>query len=131
MQHTTVLVFTNESDTACALTGYPDVSFLDATGRALKLEYRNSGDQMVTFQSARAVILPPGAQAFVAVNKYVCMSSTAAASSVDVTSPSVSGRVSLPSTGFVYADECSHPGDIGGTVHVSPFEPTLRDTLSH
>lgn len=132
MQHTTVLVFTNHSGVACALTGYPDVSFVASTGRALRLVYRDSGDQLVTSRPAKTVILPPTAQAFASVNKNVCIGGDGAtAASVDVSALSVNASVPLPYTGFVYADECTEAGDPGEVVHVSPFEPTFRDTLAH
>jgi hypothetical protein len=131
-QHTVSVMLTNRSMQPCSLFGYPQVTLLDASGQALPFEYRHQGDQVVTSAAPKQFELPPGAGAYVTINKYRCdLGDQSLARTLvlflpgDRTSLSMSLRSSSGVFGF-----CG-PNDPGSIVSISPLEETFRATLSH
>jgi hypothetical protein len=62
---------TNRGRVSCVLNGYPVVSFSDRRG-PLPLVVSHGGDQQVTRNSPRRVLIRPGRAAYVILNKYRC-----------------------------------------------------------
>jgi hypothetical protein len=130
-QHTLGLRLTNTSNTGCYLFGYPGISLVDSSGRALPLQYLRTGDQEVTSSPPGHVDLPPGGTAYVAINKYRCDTSDLMhAVAVQVIPPDNYTAMQVSITDNVAMDYCG-AGDPGSTVHVSPVEPTLAATIAH
>jgi hypothetical protein len=123
-QYPVPLTITNVGGGACALDGYPIVTFRDSEGAIIPFTFRH-GDQEVTAQPPQNVVIPPGHAAYMLVNKYRC-------DTKDVSTSSVLNVV-LPELTHIYALPSNYPfcgtGDPGSIVAVSPIEPNLNSTF--
>lgn len=129
-QHSLSLTLTNQSQVACYLLGYPGVSLLDGANRPLPFDYKQSGDQVVTSQTPRRIDLASAGVAYVTINKYRCdLGDKGSAQALQLNLPEDSSAlaVTLVDSSLGYCG----PGDPGTTVSISPFEPTLSETLAH
>lgn len=130
--HPIALRVVNRSRSECWLKGYPAVVLRDGRG-AIPFVYVHRGDIMVTSRPSRAVVLRPGASAYVLLDKFRCdLGSRRDSTSVQIGlegSPVRSHPVALRGGGL-FISLCK-PGlrAEGRVVFVSPFEPTLRATL--
>lgn len=124
-QHTLDISVQNVSRATCVLKGHPTVSLLDAHGRGLGFHYTHRGDQMTTGAPPSAVYLPPGADAWVRLNKYRCdVTVTDHAATVALGLPRGGGSITLRLPGPSHAEYFSHCDEAASlTVAVSPFEP--------
>lgn len=124
-QHTLDITLQNVSRSTCVLEGHPAVRMLDSHGRRLAFHYTHRGDQMTTGATARPVYLPPGADAWVRLNKYRCdIAATDYAATVVLGLPRGGGAIVfvLPaSSRDDYFSDCRETAS--STVAVSPFEP--------
>jgi hypothetical protein len=128
-QHSVLLTVTNVGSGACYLVGYPGISLYDQRGVALSLSYDWRGDQMITSSAPPRVGLTIGAKGYVLINKNVCVGPpVASATTLQFIPPDDTGVLVLdnPPGGFASCE----PGDIGGTVDISPVEPTEADVFS-
>ncbi len=126
-EHGHSFILLNRSRFACFVRGYPRVSFY--AHRVLLPFVQRNGGGYVTRRPSKRVLLEVGAQAYFLAAKYRCDGQVAAeASSVDVSLPGGTGRVTdvLPSGESVYAfDYCRRYAsdarvDPGNYVDVSP-----------
>ena len=124
-QHTLDIALRNVSDSTCELNGHPTASLLDSHGRQLGFRYTHRGDQMTTGAAAFPVYLPPGADAWVRLNKYRCdISSTNYAPTVILGLPRGDGSIVIPlpaQSDARYFGYCEEAASL--TIAVSPFEP--------
>jgi Protein of unknown function (DUF4232) len=123
-QHTLILQLRN-SGSACTFDGYPQLSFVDASG-SIPFVVRHVGDMMITARPPRSFVVRRRGVAYPAVNKYRCDVGP-------VRTPTAlqlgSLAVSLARTPRELA-WCGH-GDPGSVVDVTPFEPTMAATRRH
>jgi hypothetical protein len=122
-QHTLILLLRNTSARGCTMQGYPRITLTGAHAKTLPFSYRRRGDQMLTSNPPAPVPLPPGATAYLAINKNACVTfTTATASQVQVTPPGTRHplAITLPSDRMDY---CA-PRDPGHTIDVIPVQRT-------
>lgn len=126
---------TNRGRDSCVLNGYPVVSFSDRRG-PLQLVVRHGGghggDQQVTRNSPRRVLIRPGRAAYVILNKYRCdlgalRVATRMQLALPVSSARSVGSVSLRSLGGAFA-YCKRVSTFN-VVSVSPFVPSIAAGL--
>ncbi len=113
---------------SCVLDGYPAVRFTDPADAAIPFRLLQSGDQMVTALGAHRVVVPEGGAAWVVLNKYRCdLGSHARVGEIELRLAGAGriGAVGPNSAGWAFCGS----GDPGSIVHISPFEPRLRDAL--
>ena len=126
-QHTLSMTLTNRGSVGCYIYGYPGVSLIDESGHTLPMDYRRSGDQMVTSRPPTHVDVDPGSVAYVTVNKYRCDTHTVMrASVVRLIPPDETTSLQL-ALGGVGLDYCG-AGDPGSIVAISPVEATYLAT---
>ena len=135
-QHTLALRLVNHGSRTCALAGYPRVRLLDRRG-VIPFPIER-GDQMITHRPPKSVLVHPDGSAFVILNKNTCVNPVA--SSVARTTTVITiGMLAVPSVAVLKVprrvpfpwrvpDYCGK-GQVGSTIAVSPFEPTVRDGL--
>jgi len=123
---------TNRGGSACRLAGYPAVTLYRQDGTRLRFHYTNGPSRFITSAPPHAVVIRPGASAWVLVAKNTCvLRSDRGAAVIRITLPgqrpvSVSGRTAAGPAGVSNLDHCRDPRDPGQTVAVSPIEPTRR-----
>jgi hypothetical protein len=128
-QHTVILVLRNVSARGCTLQGYPAITLTAGNGKNLSFTYRRQGDQMLTSEPPAPVPLPPGAAAYVALNKNACIAfSRAVARQIRLTPPDARQplTITLPDGRLDYCG----PGDPGHTIDVIPVQPTRADVYA-
>jgi Domain of unknown function (DUF4232) len=117
-------VITNTGHATCSMFGYPTISFVDAHGHPLAFHYQHNDGFFVTHSPPRSVLIPAGASAYAAAEKYRC----------DLGEKSLgrTTQVRLPGNPHVYRVGISRtpgycgPNDPGDIVIVTPIEPTQR-----
>lgn len=126
---------TNRGRVSCVLNGYPVVSFSDRRG-PLPLVVRHGGghggDQQVTLNSPRRVLIRPGSAAYVILNKYRCDLGalrvvTRMRLALPVSPARSVGSISLRSLGGAFA-YCKRVSTFN-VVSVSPFVPSIAAGL--
>ena len=123
-QSTLLVVIRNISAAGCALRGYPGIALAGRGGSRLPFRYRQGGDQMLTGRPPALVSLPPGAAAYLAINKDHCVTFTRRiAGQLAVTLPGDRQPVYLRLARYPILDYCGSK-DPGHTVDITPFEPT-------
>lgn len=125
----------NRGRVSCVLNGYPVVSFSDRR-RLVPFVVRHGGghggDQQVTLNSPRRLLIRPGRTAYVILNKYRCdLGSLRVATRMRLALPgwpsgSV-GSVSLRSLGAAFS-YCKRVSTFN-VVSVSPFVPSIAAGL--
>ena len=65
-------VITNTGHAPCSMIGYPTISFVDAHRRPLAFHYQHNYGFFVTHSPPRSVLIPAGASAYAAAEKYRC-----------------------------------------------------------
>ena len=104
---------------------------MDSSGHVLPLQYRRTGDQVVTSTPPGHVDIAPAATAYVTVNKYRCdTSDLMSATAVRLIPPDDFSWLQLSIIDNVSMDYCG-AGDPGSTVYVSPVELSSAATLSY
>jgi hypothetical protein len=131
-QQSLSLTLTNRTEIGCFLYGYPGVSLLDSSGRLLPLNYRWSGDQMITSNKPTHVDVRPRSAAYVTINKYRCdLGNVAHATLLRVIPPDDTNRLELELPADSRSLDYCGTGDPGSDLHISPVEPTFPATLLH
>ncbi len=124
-QNPVLLTVTNVGSRPCVLDGYPTVTFFDAQGHVVPFTFQH-GDQEVTSQPPQSVVIMPGHEGVMLVNKYRCdLPTVSDAAVMDVVPPGQTQtlRVSSP---YPFCG----PGDPGSVVAVSPIEPDLQSVFA-
>lgn len=122
-QHTLLLVIRNISTASCALRGYPGIALL-TDGVRLPFSHRDGGDQMLTSRPPTVVIVPPRADAYVAINKNACVTFTRQiATRLELRLPGDLAALSLTLPRYPMLDYCA-PSDPGHTIDITPVEPS-------
>ena len=119
-------IITNTGPAACSLFGYPTITFLDTHGRPLGFHYQHNDGFFVTHALPRSVLIPAGASAYAAAEKYRC----------DLGEKTLgrTTQVRLPGSAHLYTLAISRapgycgPHDPGDIVIVTPVEPTEQST---
>lgn len=119
----------NRSRVACVLNGYPVVSFSDRRGTipfVIRDGGGHGGDQQVTLNAPRRLLILPGRSAYVLLNKYRCdLGSLRVATRMRLALPASPakpvGSLSLNSAGYSY---CKRVATFN-IVSVSPFVPSV------
>lgn len=139
-QATLALRLVYRGNRRCTLNGYPYVRVLDERG-AIPFVIQHGHDQMITPRPPRPVLVRPGGSAFVILNRNLCqiaVSSSVArgATRIEIGTAdsgqgglavlSIPRRVPMPYRVPVYCGK----GQLGSTIAVSPFEPTLQAGLN-
>jgi hypothetical protein len=129
-QHTLALRLTNRGS-ACALYGFPTLSFEDDAGH-IPFVVRTGGDQMIAARYPMPVHVRTGGSAWVVINHYRCdRGDKRAASIVRIGLASATGwsatSVTIRSP-YERVSYCGR-GDPGSTITVAPFEPTLASAF--
>jgi hypothetical protein len=126
-----VYALTNRGRVTCTLVGYPKVALYGAHGAALPFHYRHGHGLYVTSAPPVAVIVAPGASAYVLVAKYRCdLGTVRNAATVRLTLPApqsaaLTGRASPTGMGVSTLSYCrGGPNGPGQTIEVSPIERT-------
>lgn len=129
-QETLPLVLHNLSTTGCDLRGYPRIALLDSRG-TVPFRYRGQGDQMLTSRPSALVSLPPGGDAYLALNKNTCVGrDQRAATQIRVTPPEEHHPLSLRLAHYPILGYCG-PRDPGHTIDITPVEPSFRALFAH
>jgi len=125
---------TNRGPSACRLDGYPAVTLYRKGGTRLRFHYSSKHSEFITSAPPHAVVVQPGASAWILVakNTYILRSDGGAAV-IRITLPgqrhaSLSGPSAGGPDGVSNLDHCRDPHDPGQTVAVSPIEPTRQAT---
>jgi len=132
-QHTLAVRLVNRGPTPCVLDGYPTIRLSDRAG-TIPFVIRHGGDQMVTSDRPRRVLVGSSHATFVVLNHYRCdLGGIPAARTLSLGLPHApraqSATIAIrPRQRWI--DYCDK-GDRGSTVSVSPFEPNLRAALEH
>jgi hypothetical protein len=129
-QNPLVFRLVNRGARQCWLKGYPSVALIDSRGHSLPFAISHRGDQMVTPNRPKLVIVPRGRSAFFLLNKYRCdLGNLREARRVRVHVPGEKSSRGLtitlpqwPAIGY-----CGR-GDAGSTVAVSPVAKTVAGT---
>jgi len=135
-EHAVMYALTNRSRAACSVKGYPRIALSDAAGAVLPFRYSRGGGAYVTARKPAAVVLSPGASAYVLVAKYRC--------DAGIARKAATIRLALPRRGAAFVGrEAVGPGgsaslaycrggrrDPGQAVTVSPMQPTRQATSS-
>lgn len=126
-EHADIYTLTNTGTTRCFLTGYPQVTLLDATGTVLPFSYVHESSRYVTHRPPTPVVLAPGGAGYLLVAKYRCDLGVAAdATRIELTPPGGTAPLSGPSLhaetvgGLAYCK--GGASDPGQTVSLSPIE---------
>jgi Domain of unknown function (DUF4232) len=129
-QNTLAMRLTNRRTMSCLLDGYPVLALYDSHGR-IPFTIYHGGDQMVTSGKPSRVVVAPGRTGVIVINKYRC----------DIGTKRITSELSIGLSGVARKTIAYPPGhgvfgycgsgDPGSTISVSPFEPSLRDALSH
>ena len=136
-EHAVLYALANRGPQTCTVRGYPQVTLYDADGRVLPFRYADGGGAYVTSGKPAAVVLAPGATAYVLVAKYRCdLGIVRNAATIGVTLPAGRGQVfaarepvGVPGPpGLSYCR--GGPHDPGQLVTVSPVEPTAQAASS-
>jgi Protein of unknown function (DUF4232) len=131
-QHPLSVRLINRGPSPCLLYGYPTIELRDRAG-TIPFSIRHGGDQMVTSERPKRVVVRTGEGAFVVLNKYRCDRGDVRAARIlrlRLPGASPAGRASIAIRPRGWIQYCGK-GDPGSTVSVSPFEPTLRAALRH
>ena len=125
-EHPILITLRNHSQSGCTLRGYPEPKLLNKSGTALPFAVSHSGDRQVTSHRPVLVLLAPGGPAFVLLGMTTCQTRRRTdAPILDLRLPGGSGRFRLRLRGP--ASFCGR-GQVGSTIHVSPFERTFLAT---
>jgi hypothetical protein len=132
-QHTLTVRLTNRGRRTCLLDGYPRIWLSDRAG-TIPFAITHRGDQMVTSDRPRRLLVRPGGAAFVVLNHYRCdRGDVRAATSLRLSAPggarAASAALAIHSR-YERVDYCGK-GDPGSVLAVSPFEPSVRAALRH
>jgi hypothetical protein len=124
-QNPVSLTMTNVGPAPCVLDGYPTVTFFDAQNNVVPFSIEH-GDQEVTSESPRSVVIRPRRAGYMLVDKYRCdLGVVSVASTLDVVPPGQTQALHVSSS-YPFCG----PGDPGSVVAVSPIEPDLRSALA-
>jgi hypothetical protein len=124
-QNPVSLTMTNVGPAPCVLDGYPTVTFFDAQSNVVPFSIEH-GDQEVTSESPRSLVIRPHHAGYVLVDKYRCdLGVVSVASAVDVVPPGQTQALHLSSS-YPFCG----PGDPGSVVAVSPIEPDLTSAFA-
>jgi hypothetical protein len=139
-QHTLALRLVNRGGRTCELYGYPRVRLFDGHG-VIPFAIKDAHDQMITPRPPRPVVVRPGSSAFMILNKNTCVNAVSRSVGRSTTVIKI-GMLAVPSAALAVLrlprqmpfpwrvpDYCGK-GQVGSTIAVSPFEPTLRAGLS-
>ncbi len=138
-EHGGYFALVNHGRTACTLDGYPAVALYDAAGAILPFRYAHQAGGYLTKAPPRAVLLAPGASAYVLVAKYRCdLGVRRDAATMRLTLPGAAAaaraagvmaiRFASRLPGELDMSYCKGgPGDPGQVVGVSPVEPAPAD----
>jgi hypothetical protein len=112
------------------MTGYPRISLLDAAGTEIAIEYRKSGDQIVTSRPPERVVLPPGGTAYMTLSGSPCVTgSVGPAGALELIPPDETVPLSLPHNPS-HAAAVGFACGVGSVFHVSPVGADFNVTLS-
>lgn len=127
---------TNRGSSVCMLAGYPVITFYAAGGAQLGFHYIQGHSEYVTSAPPGAVILQPGASAWILIAKVNCIYGAGGqeATTVRITVPGrpeavVGGPASATGPDGAPVVSCGDPSDPGLLVHVSPIEATRLATV--
>jgi hypothetical protein len=139
-QHTLALRLVNRGSRTCELRGYPRVRLLDRRG-VIPFAIKDAHDQMITPRPPRAIVVRPGGSAFMILNKNTCVNAVSSSAARSTTVLKI-GMFAVPSAALAVLrlpsqvpfpwrvpDYCGK-GQVGSTIAVSPFEPTVRAGLN-
>jgi Protein of unknown function (DUF4232) len=137
-QHTLALRLVNRGSRTCALDGYPRVRLLDRRG-VIPFPIKHGHDQMITTRPPKQVVVRHGGSAFMILNKNTCVNAVSSSVGRSTTVIKV-GMLGVPSAAVLRVprrvpfpwrvpDYCGK-GQVGSTIAVSPFEPTVRAALN-
>jgi hypothetical protein len=126
-QHTLSVRLTNRGRRTCILDGYPRIWLSDRTGM-IPFAITHRGDQVVTADRPRRVVVKPGGAAFVVLNHYRCdVGVVRAATRVRLAAPgatrAASGTLDIRGR-YERVDYCGK-GQPGSVLAVSPFVSSL------
>jgi hypothetical protein len=125
-QASATFVVTNTSGRSCAFDGYPTIVLVDGSGRALRFTYHDGGDQMITSNRPRRVVVRRGGRLFFAINKYRCdFHETAVARAIRVQLPGSSTWLRIRLQRYPVMGYCGG-GAPSGIVSVSPLVASLH-----
>jgi hypothetical protein len=133
-EHADWYKLTNRGPSACRLDGYPGVTLYRKGGDPLRFHYSGKHSEFITSAPPHAVVVQPGASAWILVAKNACiLRSDGGAAVIRITLPgqrhaSLSGPSAGGPAGVSNLDHCRDPHDPGQTVAVSPIEPTRQAT---
>jgi hypothetical protein len=135
-EHADWYTLTNHGPSACVLDGYPAVTLYRADGTRLWFRHADARhSQYLTSAPPHAVLVRPGASAWVLVAKNACIGPARwSAARIRIALPgqrheSVTSPVAAGHGGATNLDHCRDPRDPGQAVAVSPVEPTRLATL--
>jgi hypothetical protein len=138
-EHGAYYALVNRGRTACILDGYARVALYDAQGTVLPFRYVHRTSSYVTRATPRAVLLRPGAAAYLLVAKYRCdLGVSRNAATMLLTLPGTSGtpgaagamaiRFASGLPGELDLSYCKGGrDDPGQVIGVSPIEPAAAD----
>jgi hypothetical protein len=130
------IVVQNRGLHACALSGYPVVTFLNAS-RVLGFSYQHTppGPFNITTAPPHRVSLRPGASAYVEMAKEACMSSGTRATVLQLRMPGTKGTLTLsllaaePGQWWGYCEAIGNQR-VGDQIDTTPAEPSVRKLFS-
>jgi hypothetical protein len=122
-----VITIANVGTRPCVIFGYPQLSLLNRSGRAVPFVYHQSGGMFVTHARPAPVHVSPGASAFAAFEKFRCdLGDKDVVDSMRIAPPDNTQPTTLRVTASLGYCGPNDPGDI---VHLTPVEPTERALL--
>jgi hypothetical protein len=139
-QHTLALRLVNRGSRKCELYGYPRVRLLDRRG-VIPFAIKHADDQMITPRLPMPVVVRPGGSAYMILNKNTCVNAVTSSVARSTTVIKI-GMLGVQSAApamlrlprhvpfpWRVPDYCGK-GQVGSTIAVSPFEPTVRAGLN-
>jgi hypothetical protein len=135
-EHGDEYTLANRGSSACTLAGYPDVALYDSGAAVLPFRYMDADSQYITAARPAAVLLRPGASAWVFVAQAACvMGDQQAAVTIRLSMPqpsdaTVTGSAWSDSSGASQLWYCRGGRDgARPPVFISPVEPTRVATV--
>ena len=129
-QHTLALRLTNHG-ASCAVYGNPAMWFEDAHGR-IPFQVRRGTDQMIGARYALPVHVRRGGSAWVVINHYRCDAGDKRSANViriGLQDAAYSDTITIELRDPYRMVGYCGPGDLGSTITIAPFEPTLTAAL--